>query len=65
MSLDLLLHLALNDELERASFYNEEAVPDLPHLEHTSAFLDVAIEHLLLDILKFALGEVIEDEVVL
>lgn len=65
MSLYLLLDLPLNDELKRASFYNEEAVPDLTHLEHESTFLNITIEHLLFDVLQFALGEVIEDEVVL
>lgn len=65
MPLDFLLDLALNDELKGASFYNEEAMPDLPHLKHKSSFLNITVEHLLFDILKFALGEIVEDEVIL
>ena len=47
-----------------ALFDDEEAVADLALLKNHVSGLDIAVEHLLLDVLELRLRQVVEDEVV-
>ena len=64
MGLEFLFKLPIDEEFENSFFYNEEAVAKLSRLKDEIILIDIAIEHFLFDVLKFAFREIVEDEVV-